>query len=184
MRQVHHTNKGSELHSYLEAKRARQKIILHNLAYKEENNIQEATNVKAILKYMKKYRTESSFDPNNIWQLAYERNRAKLAIMLILYLYINNDNVLSQKEEKRLQKIIKREKIFLHKEDSLFLNSLATKRPTLQTFIEYLKVNELKQDIFDEAVETIHKDIKSDSDYKALLADLKQNVKEVIKIKK
>lgn len=154
------------------------------LKYQEKGDVQFTAKLSAIAKYMRKHRKDIDFDPNNVWQLAYERNRAKLSLMLLLYLYVNNEGRLSDEEEKQLKKTIKRERIFLQQDDFSFLHDLSTKKPTLLTFTEYLQTNKLKQDIFDAAVKAIHKNIEQKPIYKTLLDKLKENIKDVIAIKK
>lgn len=163
--------------------KAHQAMIQQSLSYMNKGDYDRQSQLTAIGKYMQKHRKGFSFDPNNIWQLAYERNRAKLAIMLLLYLFFNDDDIVSKNEEKLLKKMIKQEKIFLNKEDSVFLQSLAGKKPTLLTFTEYLETNKLKQDIFDAAVKTNHKYIKQKSIYKTMLDKLEKSISEVIAIK-
>jgi len=153
------------------------------LKYQEKGDVQLTAKLSAIGKYMRRHRKDIDFDSNNVWQLAYERNRAKLSLMLLLYLFVNNEGRLSKVEEKQLQKTIKRERIFLQQEDFSFLHELSTKKPTLLTFTEYLETNKLRKDIFDAAVKAIHKNIEQKSIYKTLLDELEKSISEVIAIK-
>jgi len=157
---------------------------LEALKYLEKDDAQETASLSQIGKYMRKHRRDIDFDPSKPWQLAYEKKRAKLAIMLAIYLFFNQDNAISKEEEKSLTKIIKREKILLDHSDIDYLQSFTKRKPSEQTFVDYLRVNQFKEDLFEEAKQTIYKDIHREKGYSTILDHLEKAIEDVIKVVK
>ena len=157
---------------------------LEALKYLDKGDAQETANLSRIGRYMRKHRMGVDFDPNKPWQLAYEKNRAKLAIMLAIYLFFNQDDAISKEEEKSLKKIIKRERILLDNTDIDYLQSFTKRKPTEQTFVDYLTVNQFKEDLFEEAKQTIYKEIHREKGYTTILDHLEKAIEDVIKVAK
>lgn len=121
---------------------------------------------------MKKHSKSKLVNEGNSWQYAYQRNRAKLSVIVLLYLFASDDQVITKKEMRVLKKFLKKESIYLLGEDVTFLYDASKKKPTLSFVMSFIRENTFKQAIFDESIKSIRELIKSNSDYLKLLSEL------------
>lgn len=116
--------------------------------------------------------------PGEEWKIEYQKNKIKLATVVLLYLYANDDMVLSKKEMKIFRHYLKQNKGYLSEADTQYMLHLTETTITPETVTTYLSDNNLKFVIFEEATREIHELIKKNIRYIRLASDLKDAVRE------
>lgn len=114
------------------------------------------------------------FDPNDIWKSTYHRNMVKLALMILLYLFSNDDDIITKKELNRIKKLNKRQGKYLSKTERKEILQLASHKMTLSSFLDYISKNEYQELIFNDACSLSKTIIKGNVVYINILEELKQ----------
>ncbi|BCR36634.1 hypothetical protein [Mariniplasma anaerobium] len=118
-----------------------------------------------------------SENPNDTWEDIYHRNLVKLALMILLYVYSNDDEKISNEELKNIKRVNKEEKRYLTNDDHMEIYNLAVKKMTLSAFLEYIRQQEYKESIFNDACDRAKKSMIKNRVYDKILADLKEEFK-------
>ena len=125
----------------------------------------------------KKHGKVEYVNPNETWKDAYHANRVKLALMILLYVYSNDDEKVSRKELKHIKKLNKEEEGYLTKDDQKEIYNLALRKMTLSSFLEYIEQQEYQESIFNDACDRAKKSMIRNRVYDKLLDELKEEFK-------
>ncbi|MCD4827332.1 MAG: hypothetical protein K8Q99_06100 [Acholeplasmataceae bacterium] len=120
------------------------------------------------------------FNPNETWDQAYRRNLVKLVLMILLYIYSNDDGKVSRKELKQVKILLKQEKLVLNKDDHTEVYNLAIKELTSSAFFSYIQENGYEVSIFNDACDRAKSNIIKSRKYYKLLEDLKEQFRAYI----
>lgn len=121
----------------------------------------------------KKNQHTELINPGNTWESTYHRNKVKLALMVLLYVYSNDDGEISKAELKGIKKLHKGESKYLSLDDQKEIFELASRKMTLDTFIDYIEKNEYQETIFNDACILAKTIINKSGLYLSLLEDLR-----------
>lgn len=130
---------------------------------------------------IKKILNEGEPDPSKeTWEKKYHRNLVKLASMILLYVYSNDDGKVTRKELRHIKKLNKQEESYLNKNDLIEIVKLAKERLTLSSFLKYIELNQYKETIFMEACDRAKKNIIKNAFYYNILEELKEEFRRYV----
>lgn len=108
-------------------------------------------------KYLKKQGKLDFGNPNDVWKFTYQRNMTKLAIIVLLYVFSNDDGEISDYEFKQIKKFYKKERHVLKIEDQKDIYEHALKPMTFEGLEKFMQDNEFHERILTESVDVIRK---------------------------
>ena len=148
-------------------------------AYFTNTNLQDAkdeTDTSRAALYFKKHNKPVVNDSQSAWQYESDRNKVKLALIVLLYLFENDEEGLTQKELKVINKYRKKESSVLTEEDAKSIHELSQESMTLDTIKAFLKDNNLGYELFDNASWEIHNLIKKNMRHIKTILQLREEI--------
>ncbi len=127
-------------------------------------------------KFLKRHQKMEVENPNDIWKYSYEKNMTKLAIFVLLYVFSNDDGIISNKEFNDIKKFYKKKKEFLNKEDQIDIYRHVEKTVSYESLVRYLEENDLKESMLDEAIGVVRKMLYNKSVYIKIINDLYKKI--------
>lgn len=131
--------------------------------------------------FMKKHKELASGNPNDVWKLGYYKNTTKLALMILLYVFAQDDDDISDKELKKVKKYLKAHHYILDAKDFDEIIDLAKSKMTIEIFTQYMKDSEFKEDILDNAILEAKNVVKKSLTYKLYIDELKEEYLKTLK---
>lgn len=113
-------------------------------------------------------------DATKIWEDSYLRNKIKLMLIMLLYVYSNDDQIMSKKELKSIKKNLKKEEDMLTEKDKFEIIDLLKDNMSLTDFLSYMEKNEYQEAIFLDALNEVENIISNSGKYLLVLDELKQ----------
>jgi hypothetical protein len=130
--------------------------------------------------FMKKHKELASGNPNDVWKLEYYKNTTKLALMILLYIFAQDDDDISEKELKKVKKYLRKHRYILEAKDFDEIIELAKSKMTIDIFVKYMEDSGFKVDILDNAILEAKNVVKRSLIYKTYIDELKEEyVKQV-----
>ena len=111
-------------------------------------------------------------NPNLTPTELYEKNRAMLSVVLMLYIYSNDDNVISRKESKNIKKFMKSQDKNFTKQDKIRIMQLSNRSYSRESLEEYVEQYKISKAMLDESITILKRNIDSNYDYFKLLNEL------------
>ena len=131
--------------------------------------------------FMKKHKELASGNPNDVWKLDYYKNTTKLALMILLYVFAQDDDDISEKELKKVKKYLKAHRYILDAKDLDEIIDLAKSKMTIDIFVKYMQDSGFKEDILDNAIFEAKNVVKRSLIYKSYIDELKDSYLETVK---
>ncbi len=123
--------------------------------------------------FMRKHSSvQAPTDPKAIWAYESKRKTTKLSFLMLIYLYTQDDDIVSKKEKRSVNKILKRNSNYLNSDDYDDILKFIDELPTIQYVMKYIEQNNVKEKIFSTSVSTVKKYISKNDTYKNILNDL------------
>lgn len=107
-----------------------------------------------------------------------KRQLAKLALVILCYVFYKNDQQIDAKEHRALEKFMKQETNVLNDADRHELALWSQKKISEQTVVEYIKDKHINPSVFEKADQRVHGEIKKNIRYVRYLYDLRDYMKE------
>jgi len=145
-------------------------ILLQRFIEKRKEDKQEG---RAFLQLEKEDRPYVE-NPNDNWENIYQRNMVKLALMVLVYTFSEDDGNISRKELAKVKSFFKLNKDYLTKEDYEEIESLFKSRLSQHEFLEYLVKNEYEESILNDAIDKANSLVRSSGKYLLVIDDLKE----------
>ena len=152
------------------ARRAYTKVQLMYLKANRNRHYGTQTRINKIRKIRNKVEYHN---PNDSWEQAYHRNLIKLTLMVLLYLYSNDDGKVSKKELRKIKIVLKQERKSLNQDDHMEIYNLAIKKLTASAFFAYMIDHEYEAAIFNDACDKAKDYVIKQRKYYKILDDLK-----------
>jgi hypothetical protein len=111
---------------------------------------------------------------NQSWEDVYKRNMMKLSVMMLLYVFYEDDGDLSKFEYKRIKKFFKTHFRYLTKQDFKDIEKFFEERVNIQDFMNYMDQNEYEISIFNDATDEVSKVIRYSGKYMLIIHDLRK----------
>lgn len=117
-------------------------------------------------------------NPSNAWTFEYERNKAELALMILLYLYSNDDQILSRKESRNLIRFIRNASQYLTEQDQDRIREVMKEKLSMPSLFAFFERKEYKRPIIDDSIHEIERLVVKQKSYFSLLTTLKKKLVE------
>ena len=125
-------------------------------------------------KYWKKYKTISMpSDPKAVWEFEFQRNVTKLSFLILIYLYTQDDDVVSNYEKRSVDKILKRKSGFLNESDFDEILKFIDDLPSTPYVLKYINKHNINEKTFNKAFSTVRRLVFRDKKYIIVLNRLK-----------
>lgn len=111
---------------------------------------------------------------NQSWETVYKRNMMKLSVMMLLYVFYEDDGDLSRFEYKRIKKFFKTHFRYLSKQDFKDIEKFFDTRVKMNDFLNYMDQNGYEESIFNEAKDEVVKVIRYSGKYMLIIHDLRK----------
>ncbi len=111
-------------------------------------------------------------NPNLTPTEIYEKNRAMLSVILMLYIYSNDDNIISRKESKNIKKFMKNHDENFTKQDKITIMQLSNRSYSRESLEEYVERYKISKKMLAESITILKRNIDSNYDYFKLLNEL------------
>lgn len=102
----------------------------------------------------------------------YEKNRAMLSVILMLYIYSNDDNVISRKESKSIKNFMKNHDKQFTKQDMQYIKALSNRSYSRESLENYAEQYKISKTMLNESIQIIKRNINQNYDYFKLLNEL------------
>ncbi len=139
--------------------------------------ISRHSTIQKISNIIYKNQEVENYNPHDGWESAYHKNKVKLVLMILLYVYSNDDDQISHEELDLIKRFNEQESKYLTKEDHEDVYQLALKKTTFIDFLNYIDENGYPISMFNEACELAKTIIKKESQYVSILENLILNFK-------
>lgn len=124
-------------------------------------------------RYMRKNKTlQASNNPKDIWKFQFNKLVTKLSFLVLIFLYTQDDDVISSKEERSIKKMLKKKSEYLESKDYDDITEFIDRLPDLAYVINYLNTNKIKSKVFDASISTVKELIANKTRYTSILKDL------------
>lgn len=116
-------------------------------------------------------------NPNVTWSESYQKNVVKLAVMVLLYTYSEDDGKISGKEYRKIKGFFKTYNMYLTQKDYHEIEKLFKTRLTQLEFLEYLEQHDYEESTLLDAISVVHDMIRKSGKYLLAIDELKQAYK-------
>ena len=155
----------------VEAQRAQTRQMDHNLKTNADRRAQ--ANNSNMARFLRKNKAApASTDTKAMWEYEYHRNVTKLSFLMLAYLYTQDDDKISRKEERSVKKFLKQKSAYLETSDYRDITKFIDDLPNLSYVMKYINENEIKEKVFKSSVSTVKGLLKYDMRYMVILKDL------------
>ena len=114
------------------------------------------------------------------WEEFYPRNLAKLTMIIIAFIFSQDDGEIDKKESKAISKILKKFKPVLTKEDYDEIVKAIDSNPNISFVSNYMRDMGTREGMFREAFGIINNNVKVNDEYRTLLKQLKESFEGMI----
>ena len=126
---------------------------------------------------IRRHSTGDSLDTKAAWHFETEQTATRLAFLIIVYLFANDDDKISRSEKSSIEKLIANKGNYLEAKDYEDIYSFIQEKPSLKYVIEYINNSTISLDIFDNSIKILRPVIKNKKKYLDLLRDLIKQAK-------
>lgn len=130
-------------------------------------------------KYLKKKGKLDFGNPNDVWKFSYQRNMTKLAILILIFVFSNHEDFISDKEMSQIKKFYKKKRDILTAEDLKDVHKFSEKKFTEQAFTRYMEENDFHERILDESLQLV-RNLVYEEQYADILTKMRRNFKEKV----
>ena len=113
-------------------------------------------------------------NPNDQWENIYQRNMVKLALMVLVYAFSEDDDKISRKEYAQVKSFFKMNRKYLFKEDYDEIKNLFQAKLSKHEFLDYLEQKEYEASSLNDAIEKASSLLRSSGKYLLVVDELKQ----------
>ncbi|AUD63609.1 hypothetical protein BK010_08915 [Tenericutes bacterium MO-XQ] len=113
-------------------------------------------------------------NPNDQWEHIYQRNMVKLALMVLVYAFSEDDDQISRKEYALVKSFFKMNRKYLFKEDYDEIKNLFQTKLSKHEFLDYLEQKEYEASSLNDAIEKASSLLRSSGKYLLVVDELKQ----------
>ena len=113
-------------------------------------------------------------NPNDQWENIYQRNMVKLALMVLVYAFSEDDDKISRKEYAQVKSFFKMNRKYLFKEDYDEIKNLFQTKLSKHEFLDYLEQKEYEASSLNDAIEKASSLLRSSGKYLLVVDELKQ----------
>jgi len=110
--------------------------------------------------------------PHEMWEHQFNKSKTKLTFLVLIYLYTQDDEVVSFYERYSIKRLLKKNESFLNQEDYDEIMHIVDELPDYQFVMNYISKNKVNAKLFLESIQSVKKIIKRNKVYKELLSDL------------
>lgn len=111
---------------------------------------------------------------NQNWEDVYQKNLMKLSVMMLLYVFFEDDNELSRFELKRVKKFFRKNTKYLTKSDFKDIERFFETKVKLSDFLDYMDQHGYEISIFNDAVEEVSPVVRYSGKYLLIIHELKK----------
>ena len=111
-------------------------------------------------------------EPKAIWEYEFQRRATKLSFLILTLLYTQDDDVISKKEKKSINKILKTKGRYLNSEDYKEIFKFINDLPDSTYVMKYINENKVNDKTYKSSVSTVRKLVSKDIKYLSILKDL------------
>lgn len=108
------------------------------------------------------------------WEDIYQKNLMKLSVMMLLYVYFEDDNELSRFELKRVKKFFRKHTKYLTKQDFKEIERFFETKVKLRDFLDYMDQHGYEISIFNDAVNEVSPVVRYSGKYLLIVHELKK----------
>lgn len=113
-------------------------------------------------------------NPNDQWEHIYQRNMVKLALMVLVYAFSEDDDKISRKEYAQVKSFYKMNREYLLKEDYDEIEKLFQTKLSKYEFLNYLEQKGYETSSLNDAIEKASSLLRSSGKYLLVVDELKQ----------
>jgi hypothetical protein len=113
-------------------------------------------------------------NPNDQWEHIYQRNMVKLALMVLVYAFSEDDDQISRKEYAQVKSFFKMNRKYLRKEDYDEIKNLFQTKLSKHEFLDYLEQKGYEVNSLNDAIEKASSLLRSSGKYLLVVDELKQ----------
>jgi len=122
---------------------------------------------------LRKKNKQESLYPQDAWAKEYKRSQTKLSMLMIIYMFSQDDGQLSSKEMKSIKKFIKSNSSYFSPSDVELAQKFEHDLPDANYVLTYVESNNIKKELFMDSINSLSKIVKNDDTYRNLLRTLK-----------
>ena len=168
-------NLSSVLRIAVEAQRVQAKHMSHNLTNEDRRARSYHSGLARFLRRNRKAPAPS--DAKAIWEFEYQRNITRLSFLILIYLYTQDDDTISAREERSINKILKQKSAYLKSSDYSDITKFIDNLPDITFVMNYINENNIKDKVFNNSISTVKSLIAQDPRYIDILNSLESRYK-------
>ena len=110
------------------------------------------------------------------WESVYKKNMNKLAVMILLFVFFEDDDQLSRVEYRRIRKFFRKHAHYLDKKDFKDIEKFFETKVRQQDLINYMDQHGYESSIFNEAADEVIPIIRASGKYMLIIYELKKTL--------
>lgn len=146
----------------LAAMYAEQRRIMYKAGRKQRNFL------------LKKHKEIEDDIKHQSWEDVYQKNLMKLSVMMLLYVFFEDDNELSRFELKRVKKFFRKHTKYLTKSDFKEIERFFETKVKLKDFLNYMDQHGYEESIFNDAADEVSPVVRYSGKYLLIVHELKK----------
>ena len=159
----------------IEAQRLQARHMSHNMTNEDRRVRSHQSGLARFLRRNRKAPAPS--DAKAIWEFEYQRNITRLSFLILIYLYTQDDDIISSQEERSINKILKQKSAYLKSSDYSDITKFIDNLPDITYVMNYINENNIKDKVFNNSISAVKSLIAQDKRYIDILNTLESRYK-------
>ena len=109
------------------------------------------------------------------WEGVYKKNMNKLALMILLFVFFEDDGQLSRAEYRRIRKFFRKHTHYLDKKDFKDIEKIFETKVKKQDLISYMDQHGYELSIFNEAADEVIPIVRASGKYMLIIYELRKD---------
>lgn len=147
--------------------------LLHAMKLEERRRMLKEGRKQRVFFLMKKTQVEDDIK-NQSWENVYKKNMNKLAVMILLYVFFEDDDKLSRVEYRRIRKFFRKHAQYLDKKDFKDIERFFETKVRQQDLINYMDQHGYESSIFNEAADEVIPVVRVSGKYMLIIYELRK----------
>jgi hypothetical protein len=142
----------------------------------DPNSSDTRANSKSNFLSLNKRKSLMFSNPNDLGMLKYKQNESVLSYLFIIYLFSQDDGIISNKEKSIIKKTLKKDGEILSQSHYEQIIQFVKDLPSISYITSYIETNDLKKAMVEEALNRVNKLFKSNSKYTVYFKKLSSDI--------
>ena len=148
--------------------------LLHAMKLEERRRMLKEGRKQRSFYLTKKTQIEDDIN-NQSWEDVYKKNMNKLAVMILLFVFFEDDDKLSRVEYRRIRKFFRKHTSYLDKKDFKDIEKFFETKVKKQDLINYMDQHGYESSIFNEAADEVVPIVRDSGKYMLIIYELRKD---------